>query len=99
MEIEFNSRHLERCYDDFSAAVRAWGQPVAKRYIDRIETIRTAATFWELYNYRALRCHPLHGADAGKFAITLIGHYRLIVIRGDAPDHLIIHEVTIHYDD
>ena len=99
MEIEFNTRRLERCYLNNSAAIREWGPAVAQRYSDRIETIRSVAAFRDLYDYRPLRLHALHGQQAGKFAITLIGRYRLIIGRGNSPDQLIIYEVTIHYDD
>lgn len=99
MEIEFNTRHLERCYDDFREASREWGPTVARRFINRIDRIRSIDSFRNLYDDRPMRIHALHGQQAGKLAITLIGRYRLIVGRGNSPDQLIIYEVTIHYDD
>ncbi len=99
MEIEFHTRHLELCYNDFREGSREWGAAVARRYINRVDRIRSIDSFRNLYADRPMRIHALHGQQAGKFAITLIGRYRLIVTRGDSPDQLIIYEVTSHYDD
>ena len=99
MEIEFDTNRLERCFDDLGEATREWGPIVARRYIDRIYNIQRTDYFRELFNFSAWRMHPLHGAYAGKFAITLTGRYRLIVGRGYSDGHIVIYEVTNHYDD
>lgn len=99
MEIDFNTRQLERCYTSSSAALRQFGEAVGKKYIDRLNRIQEARAFRDLYNYRSWRLHALHGPDAGKFAISLTYRHRLIVGHGDSPDQLIIYEVTSHYDD
>ena len=99
MEVEFNTNRLERCYDDLSEATREWGTVVARRYIGRINRIQETEAFRELFNFSSWRLHPLQGEYAGKFAIALTGRYRLIVGRGNAGDHIVIYEVTNHYDD
>ena len=80
------------------------GSPiVSRRYIDRIYNIQRTDYFRELFNFSAWRLHPLHGEYAGRFSISLTGsltgRYRLIVGRGYGDDHVVIYEVTNHYDD
>ena len=75
------------------------GQLVARRYVERINHLRSLDTFRDLYNNRASRLHQLHGEYAGKFAINLTGRYRLIIGTGYSDDHVVIFEVTNHYDD
>ena len=99
MEIEFSTGRLERCYVDIREGTREWGQAVALRYISRIDDIYSASTFSELYQFRPWRLHRLRGEYAGKFAITLLGRYRLIVGHGSAEGHIVIYEVSNHYDD
>ena len=99
MEIEFDTNRLERCYADIREATREWGPVLAARYIDRVKQLRATDTFRDLYNYGTLRLHPLHGEYAGRFAISLTGRYRLIIGRGYGDDHVVIYEVTNHYDD
>ena len=99
MEVEFNTGRLERCFTSRREATREWGPVVAARYIDRISQIKSINSFRELYGYRAFRLHPLHGEYAGRFAISLIGRYRLIIGRGASDNSIVVYEVTIHYDD
>ena len=99
LEIEFDTNRLARCYDDIGVASREWGRVVALRYINRIDDLHSIETFRELYRYRAWHLHPLHGEYAGKFAVNLTGRYRLIVGPGDTENHLVVYEVSNHYDD
>jgi proteic killer suppression protein len=99
LDVEFYTNHLLRCYEDIGEATRSWGPAVARRYIERINLLYATDTFRELYNYRALRLHPLHGEYAGRFAINLTGRYRLIIGQVYTEDHLVIYEVNNHYGD
>lgn len=99
MEVEFATGRLERCYADVREGTREWGRAVALRYVGRIDDIYATPNFSELYEHRLWRLHRLHGEYAGKFAITLLGRYRLIVGQGSAEDHIVIYEVSNHYDD
>ena len=99
MEVEFDNNRLERCYNQSREAAREWGPVVAERYIERVRFIRAAENFRDLYQYTSWRLHPLRGAYAGKFAITLTGRYRLIIGQGPAENRVIIYEVTNHYGD
>ena len=99
MEVIFRTRQLQRNYEDVNRATTDWGRDVSRRYAVRIDELRRARDFYELYNVPALRLHPLHGSRAGELSIYLIGRWRLIVTRGDTPQSIIVEEVSNHYDD
>ena len=98
MEIEFASAQLERCSQDYRMAVREWGVSVARRYQARIRLLRGATSFSVLRSNPSLRLHRLLGRRQGQFAIDLTERWRLIVVRGEAANRLVIMEVTQHYD-
>ncbi|MCB4745349.1 MAG: type II toxin-antitoxin system RelE/ParE family toxin, partial [Sulfurovum sp.] len=73
MEIQFRTKKLEKQYLDHREASRAYGQQVAKRYIMRINIIKAAKCFDDLYAIPTLKFHPLEGNRKGEFAVTLTG--------------------------
>ena len=98
MEVHFATNRLKRCYENSTRAFQEWGPDVARRYIQRVETLYAVERFEELYTIRALRLHPLTGDRAGEYAITLIGRWRVIVV--SECDHQVhVKEVTNHYGD
>jgi proteic killer suppression protein len=100
LEIDFASRRLERCFREHRAAVRAFGDEVARRYIQRINLMKAARGLDELTRLPALRCHPLKGQRAGQYAIDLTGFYRLIfTLHGESLTIARIEEVSKHYGD
>ena len=46
-----------------------------------------------------MRLHALKGSRTGEWAIYLTGQWRLIVTKGDTEEHMVIQEVSNHYDD
>lgn len=59
-----------------------------------------ARTLDELKKLPGLRCHPLSGQWQGKWAITVVGRYRLtFTVEGESEDLIRILEVTNHYGD
>jgi proteic killer suppression protein len=70
---------LNSAYISFSEASRLFGVPIGRKFIQRLNVLRAASTFSELYGHRALRLHPLKGTRIGQYAITLTGNYRLII--------------------
>lgn len=73
---------------------------VAKKYIQRVNILKSAKSFEELYTIPQLKFHPLTGDRDGEFAITLTGFYRLIITNdGDTFDIARIEEVSKHYGD
>lgn len=100
MEIEFASKRLERCFREHRAAVRAFGDDVARRYIQRINIMKAARSLDELSKMPGLRCHALKGQRAGQYAINLTGFHRLIfTLHGESLTIARIEEVSKHYDD
>lgn len=97
MEVEFRTRRLERCYHEPAFARRAWGERVARRYVERTQAIVRSRSFAELRAIPALRVHPLRGDRSGLHSLTLTGRWRLVVEVLDA--RVIIVEVTNHYGD
>jgi proteic killer suppression protein len=77
--IEFASNRLAGASLSLSAAIRLFGVPIARKFIQRLAVIRATEKFQELYGLQALRLHPLKGNRVGQYAITLTGNYRLIL--------------------
>lgn len=100
MEIRFKTKKLEKQYENSKEAVKAYGADVAKRYVLRINILKSANSFDELYKIPTLKFHPLKGDRDGEFAISLTGFYRLIITNdGDTFDIAKIEEVSKHYGD
>ena len=100
MEIRFRTKKLEKQYRDVKEAEKAYGRQVARKYIQRVNIIKSAKCFDDLYAIHVLRLHPLKGDRDGQYALTLTGFYRLIICRiGESYDIVRIEEVSKHYGD
>ena len=99
MEIRFKTKKLEKQYLSSNKAIKAYGVQVAKKYIMRINILKSAKSFEDLYSMPSLKFHPLTGNRQGEYAISLTGYYRLIIINdGEVFDIAKIEEVSKHYD-
>ncbi|MGB5750050.1 MAG: type II toxin-antitoxin system RelE/ParE family toxin [Desulfobacterales bacterium] len=100
MKITFRTRKLEREYCQSDRATKAYGEVVARKFIERINIIKQVKNIEELEALPALRCHPLKGKRIGQYSIKLTGFYRLIfTLKGDALEIVQIEEVSKHYGD
>jgi proteic killer suppression protein len=100
LEIRFKTNKLQKQYENKKDATKAYGIEVAKKYINRINLLRSAKSFDDLKLIPQLKFHPLTGNRKGEFAISLTGFYRLIITNdGDRFDIAKIEEVSKHYDD
>lgn len=100
MEIKFKTRILEKCYTGHKEAVKQFGEQVARKYVQRINIIKTSNSLDDLKRLPGLRCHPLKGNRQGQFAIDLTGFHRLIfTLEGELLQIVCIEEVSKHYDD
>jgi proteic killer suppression protein len=98
LEIKFRTRKLEREYRESARAVKAYGEQVARRYIERINIIKYARDVDELMGLPGLGCHALKGDRRGQYAVKLTVRYRLIfTLQGDALEVVQIEEVSKHY--
>ncbi len=100
MEIRFRTTRLRKQYAEFKCGVKAYGDVVAGKYIDRINILQAARDLHEVKRLPGLRCHPLKGDRKGKWAINLTGQMRLIfTLEGDHLEIVRIEEVSKHYED
>lgn len=100
MEIKFKTKKLEKQYINHKEAEKAYGKDVARKFIQRINLLKSAKNFEELFNIPTLKFHPLKGQREGEFAMKLTGFYRLIITNdNDVFDIAKIEEVSKHYDD
>ncbi|RKX38644.1 MAG: plasmid maintenance system killer [Verrucomicrobia bacterium] len=100
MKISFKTRKLQREYEDQRKAVKSYGEPIARKYVQRVNLLKTARNLDEVKTLPGLNCHPLKGARDGQWAVKLSGFYRLIfTVSGEALDLARIEEVSKHYDD
>jgi plasmid maintenance system killer protein len=79
VELDFSSNCLTDVSSSISEASRLFGVPIGRKYIQRLAILRAVEKFSQLYGFQALRLHSLKGNRTGRYAITLIGNYRLIV--------------------
>jgi proteic killer suppression protein len=100
LKVVFRTRKLERQYIKHEQAVKAYGEAVARKYVQRIEIIKQVKNIEELSTLPGLRCHPLKGKRLGQYAIKLTGYYRLIfTLIGESLEIVQIEEVSKHYGD
>ncbi len=100
MDVHFRTAGLERCYQDGDTARRAWGEKIARRYVQRIDALYAAKTAKDLFALRSLRLHPLKGNRQGQHAIRLDDAWRLVVrFAGDRLTIVTVEEVSRHYGD
>lgn len=98
--IAFRTNKLKNCYLQYAKACRMWGKEVGRRYIQRVNIIKSARAMDNLYKMPELKCHPLKGDRKGQFSLSLTGFYRLIfTVQGKQLVVVTIEEVSKHYDD
>jgi proteic killer suppression protein len=100
LKISFRTKKLQKQYEKSIEAEKAYGQQVARKYILRVNTLKAARNFNELYTLPGLNFHPLKGNRKGEYAIKLTGFWRLIITNdGGTFDIAKIEEVSDHYGD
>lgn len=97
MQVKFRTKQLKRCYESHPDATRRWGATVARRYIQRIDTLYAIETIEDLYRIPPLRFHPLKGNRQGQCVLALTDRLRLIV--SFAKTVVWVEEVSKHYGD
>ena len=99
MVVRFRNRTLERCYREYTAAVKKWGQAVAQRYIQRVNILYACTSMKDLSSFPQLRFHPLKGDLKDRYALDLAGRWRLLVSFDATLQKVCVEEVSNHYDD
>lgn len=100
MEVRFRTRKLEREYERSKEASKAYGPQVGRRYVERVNIIKSATSIEQLEKLPAIECHPLKGDRKGQWSVTLTGQMRLIfTLHGENLETARIEEVSKHYGD
>lgn len=100
VEVAFASKKLERCFKESKEAERKFGREVARKFILRVNLIKSVRTFDELRRLPGLSCHQLKGHWKGRWAITLVGRFRLsFMVEGESQNTIRVLEVSNHYGD
>lgn len=100
MKVEFRTTALQKQYEESAKAEKAYGPQVARKYVQRVNTLKAAKTQADVMVQRTLRCHALKGDRKRQHAIRLHGRWRLIVaFRSGALEVVCIEEVSKHYGD
>lgn len=100
MNVQFSTKKLQKEYEDGSKAAKAYGQQVGRKFIERVNIIKSTQNIDTLKQLPGLNCHPLKGNLKGLWAITLTGFYRLLFKVEDGPPVIVrIEKVSKHYDD
>ncbi len=100
MDVRFGTVELETCYRDAKVAQRAWGQKIARRYVQRVDTLYAAKGAKDLFALRALDLHPLKGKRQGQHALRLDDAWRMLVRFDDKGMTVVtVEEVSKHYGD
>lgn len=100
MWVRFRSAALQESYATHAKAGRLWGEPVARKYIQRVDALYAADSADDLFKIPPLRFHPLPGDMTGRYSLVLHGRARMIISFEDqAMTHVVVEEVSTHYDD
>ncbi|MCH7746436.1 MAG: type II toxin-antitoxin system RelE/ParE family toxin [Chloroflexi bacterium] len=99
MKVDFANQRLLECYTTSARAIRTWGPTVARKYIQRVNTLYAIQQFNDLYKIRSLRLHKLSGQMAGQFSIHLDSRWRLMLTYLEEENKVLVEEVTNHYGD
>ena len=98
MDVTFRTRRLQRNFEESDRAIRQWGKDVARKYITRVTQLHAVPDFQMAGKIRAMKLHRLKGDKQGRWSIHLTGRWRLIVTEGSSEEHVVIEEVSNHYD-
>lgn len=100
MIVRFREHALRRRYEDIKEGTKAWGEKLAKAYIQRINVIYAADSAADLRRIPHFHFHALGGDLKGKSAINLEGkRWRIIITLDDEERTACIEEVSNHYGD
>ena len=97
MYVEFKTLKLKKQCEDINLARRQWGEPVARKIIQRINELIAAERLCDISHLPPTRCHALTHNRKGQFAVDLTGQLRLVfqpinddglVLTGVEPLHI-----------
>jgi plasmid maintenance system killer protein len=98
--IRFGTNKLRRCYEQHREANKAWGKPIARKYVQAVDLLRQVEIVSHLAAFRQFAYEPLTGDRKGQHSLKLARRARLIFRLSDGGQALIAHieEVDVrHY--
>jgi len=99
VDVRFRTRKLQSHHERSGEAVKAYGEPEARKYIQRVHIIKSVRDIDELKRLPALRCHQIRGERLGQWAVNLTEYRRLIfTLEGDRLEIVMIEGVSKHYE-
>ena len=78
MEVTYKNKKLEAICENYSKAVKAYGEDIASRIHLRIDQIKSSESVEFMMTYSIGRCHKLKHDRAGTYAVDLTHPYRLV---------------------
>ena len=99
MDVLWADGQLRDRYLNISLGTRAWGRPVARKFVQRVDYLIGAATWKDVSALQSLRLHRLRGRREGQWAIDLNSGWWLLVAYDEDENTVTVEEVTNHYDD
>lgn len=84
MKIAFKNNRLEKSLTVASQTKKQYGH-LAKRIVQRMESLYAAHNLAVIQSLPALECHPLHGDREGEWAISISGNHRIVFVIDQQP--------------
>jgi proteic killer suppression protein len=98
--IEFKTRKLDKCFLERKEREKAWGKPIARKYVEAVNLLKVVKHPSDLRQFRSFNYHPLTGDRKEEHAMDLGKRERLIFTVREDNKALIarVEEVsTTHY--
>ena len=80
IEVSYESKRVERCFQDYEIIARKIGRELAKGLKNRMNHVQAAESFQEYLKLGLGKPHGLSGNLHGSYGVTITGNVRLIMI-------------------
>ena len=78
MKVTYKNKKLEAICENYSKAVKAYGEDIASKIHLRIDQIKSSESVEFMMAYSVGRCHKLKHDRAGTYAVDLTHPHRLV---------------------
>ncbi|MFC2500431.1 hypothetical protein [Selenomonas noxia] len=85
MNIAFKTNKLEKTCNNHQAAIKTWGEQIARKIVQRLNEFRAADTLAVISHLPPPRLHKLKGKREGEYAVDLVQPVRLIFKVDQSP--------------
>ncbi len=88
MKVAFADKDLENLYKDGESGKSAYPQGITKRYVMRVNTIKSATKFNDLFELRSLKFEKIDKKN--RYSVRINDQYRLEMTYDDIKDDIVI---------